>query len=291
MNPGSSQRFDLQPVEQGPAEPRNAASVVLVRDGPLPGPAALEVYLLRRHLDMAFAAGAAVFPGGGLDARDQQAGEYWHDHWVGPGPGQWADRLGVEPLVARSLVVAAVRETFEESGVLLAGASSNTAVADTSAADWERARLALVAGEISLVEVLADRGLRLRSDLLSPWSCWVTPADLPRRFRTWFFLAEVPAGQRTRDVSTESVEALWWSVRDALIAARDGRIEMWPPQYLTCGELAGAASTNDAFALARDRELSGAFPPARFAGDHAHLGDGGHVSGLIDRVRSAYGRP
>ena len=96
-----------------PAEPRNAATVVLLR-GSAEGP---EVYLLRRQTSMAFAAGMCVFPGGGVDPRD-------FDHevaWAGPGPDAWAARLGTDEATARALVCAAVRETFEESGVLLAG--------------------------------------------------------------------------------------------------------------------------------------------------------------------------
>jgi 8-oxo-dGTP pyrophosphatase MutT (NUDIX family) len=278
-----------EPVRCDPVHPRNAASVVLLRAGPSPGAGALELYLLRRHVDMAFAAGVAVFPGGGLDGRDRQPTDGELDHWAGPDQRCWGDRLGVEPSVARSVVVAAVRETFEESGVLLAGPSQNTVVADTTSADWEHQRLALVAGEISLADILRDRKLVLRSDLLAPWSCWVTPIDMPRRFRTWFFLAEVPAGQRTRDVSTESDGVMWWSVREALTAVHDSLIEMWPPQYVTCGELYGATTIGEAFAMAVERERGGAFP-ARFAGDEAHLGGGDRVRDLVNRLRAAYER-
>ena len=105
-----------------PAEPRDAATVVLLRRGGA-GP---EVYLLRRHVSMEFAGGMCVFPGGGVDPRD-------FDHtvaWAGPTPAEWAARLGVDEAKARALVCAAVRETFEESGVLLAGASADSVVAD-----------------------------------------------------------------------------------------------------------------------------------------------------------------
>ena len=103
--------------ERTPAEPRDAATVVLMRPGTTAtGP---EVYLLRRQASMAFAAGMCVFPGGGVDPRD-------FDHavaWAGPAPAEWAERLGTDEATARALVCAAVRETFEESGVLLAGPS------------------------------------------------------------------------------------------------------------------------------------------------------------------------
>ena len=96
----------------------------------------LEVYLLRRHVDMAFAAGMCVFPGGGVDPRDFDA----EIGWVGPTPAEWAALLGTDEAFARALVCAAVRETFEESGVLLAGPTEDSVVEDTTGEDWEEDR-------------------------------------------------------------------------------------------------------------------------------------------------------
>ena len=99
---------------------------------------------------------------------------------------------------------AAVRETFEESGVLLAGPSPTSVVADTTGDDWEADRVALEGRSLSFTDFLERRGLVLRTDLLGAWAAWLTPVFEPRRYRTWFFVAALPAGQRTRDVSTES---------------------------------------------------------------------------------------
>src|SRR3954471_1727255 len=96
-------------------------------------PGGIEVYLLRRHVDMAFAAGMCVFPGGGVDRRDFDA----DIGWGGAGPAGWASLMGTDEALARALVCAAVRETFEESGVLLAGPTAESVVADTTGADWE----------------------------------------------------------------------------------------------------------------------------------------------------------
>ena len=181
-----------------PAEPRNAATVVLMRGGV----SAPEVYLLQRQTSMEFAAGMCVFPGGGVDPRD-------FDHavaWAGPTPATWARRLGVDEEQARALVCAAVRETFEESGVLLAGESATSVVADTTGDDWESDRVALEARELAMTEFLDRRGLVLRSDLLGAWAGWLTPIFEPRRYRTWFFVADLPEGQRTRDVSSGVVQ-------------------------------------------------------------------------------------
>ena len=141
-----------------PAEPRNAATVVLMR----PGDDGPELYLLRRQTSMAFAGGMCVFPGGGVDQRD-------FDHtvaWAGPSPAEWAARLVTSEELARALVCAAVRETFEESGVLLAGTSSDGRRRRHHRRVWEADRLALEAKELAFTTFLEQRGLVLRTDLL-----------------------------------------------------------------------------------------------------------------------------
>lgn len=259
------------------AEPRNAASVVLVRDGHEAAEGALEVYFLRRVVGMAFAGGMAVFPGGGVDQRDFPEGESHADDighdmgWAGPSQQDWADRLGTDVALARALVCAAVRETFEESGVLLAGPTADTVVDDTTGDDWEADRQALEARDLSLSDFLRNRELLLRSDLLTPWACWVTPVFEPRRYRTWFFLARLPEGQRARDVSTESSEVMWLSVRDALRQAEAKELLMLPPQFCTCLELYDVRDCDHAAELGRVRELALVQPRARFDGDAAHL--------------------
>jgi 8-oxo-dGTP pyrophosphatase MutT (NUDIX family) len=233
-----------------PAEPRNAATVVLLRE---PGEAAAgpEVYLLRRQASMAFAAGMCVFPGGGVDPRD-------FDHtvaWAGPTPAEWAARLGVDESLARALVCAAVRETFEESGVLLAGPSDDEVVADTTGEDWEADRVALEARDLAFTEFLDRRGLVLRSDLLGVWSGWLTPVFEPRRYRTWFFVAVLPEGQRTRDVSTESSSVTWLPAIRAVEQVEAGEMFMLPPTYLTCLDVAEHAHPDAVLAEAAGRDV------------------------------------
>lgn len=210
-----------------PVTPRDAATVVVLRERPgVPG--SMQVYLLRRKASMAFAAGAYVFPGGGVDPRDAD-----HDiAWAGPAPEEWARVLSSDERTARGLVCAAVRETFEESGVLLAGPRPDEVVADT--AEWEEDRLALIDRSLSFAEFLDRRGLVLRSDLLGAFAGWLTPIFEPRRYRTWFFAAELPEGQRTRDVSTESSKVVWMRAGDAVAAVDGGSMFMLPPTYLTC---------------------------------------------------------
>jgi len=233
-----------------PVEPRSAATVVLLRDGA----AGLEVYLLRRAGSMAFAAGMHVFPGGGVDPRDGAL----ETAWAGPGPSVWAGRLGCDEALARALVCAAVRETFEEAGVLLAGPSTAEVVTDPTSADWERERRALLDRSRSISDVLADRGLVLRSDLLRAWAHWITPEFEPRRFDTRFFVAALPAGQRARDVSSEADEATWVTVRQAVAAHEAGRMAMLPPTIAALRDLAPLGDLGSV--LAAPRELRPVMP-------------------------------
>lgn len=245
--------------EATPAEPRNAATVVLMR----PGATGPEVYLLRRQTSMEFAGGMCVFPGGKVDPADDDPAVAW----AGPTPGEWASRLGVEEDLARALVCAAVRETFEESGVLLAGPDADSLVADTTGADWEEDRRALEAGELHFADFLVRRGLVLRTDLLGAWGGWLTPVFEPRRYRTWFFVASLPAGQATRDVSTESSAVHWMPASDAVREAVAGNVLMLPPTLLTCLDVGQHADPGEVLAAAGGRKVSMFMPEVEEADD------------------------
>ena len=253
-----------------PVEPRNAATVIVLRGGET-GP---EAYYLRRQVSMDFAAGMAVFPGGGVDPRDFDA----QVGWAGPDPAAWGERLGCDEETARALVCAAVRETFEESGVLLAGVSDGDVVADTTADDWEADRVALESRELAMTDFLNRRGLVLRTDLLGVWDAWLTPVFEPKRYRTWFFVAELPAGQVTRDVSSESSSVTWLPARVAADQADAGELAMMPPTYLTSMEVGTYDDPAAVLEAARERSVQ-MFTPTVEA-----LGDGWTLS-LPDRLR------
>jgi 8-oxo-dGTP pyrophosphatase MutT (NUDIX family) len=230
-----------------PATPRDAATVMLLR--PAAGVSGgFEVYMLRRKPSMAFAPGAYVFPGGSVDQRDADE----EVAWAGPGVDRWGELFDAPAELARALVCAAVRETFEESGVLLAGPSAGTVVADTTGEDWEADRQALLDRSMSLAEMLARRGLILRSDLLRPWSRWITPKLEPRRFDTRFFAAALPAGQRTRDVGGEAAAVQWIAPAAALEAGRARRIQLWLPTAMTLAELGEYPDIAAVLAAARE---------------------------------------
>ena len=255
-----------------PVTPRDAATVMLLRPasaghGAAGGAAGtgLQVYMLRRRSSMAFAAGAYVFPGGSVDASDDDAGIAW----AGPDAAEWGRLLDAAPGLARTLVCAAVRETFEESGVLLAGPDAGTALAATEDEDWEEDRRQLLAGSLSLAQLLHRRGLVLRSDLLRPWARWITPVTEERRYDTRFFAAALPAGQIARDVSGEADETAWLEPAAALAAAGRREIALFPPTAVTLGELRACGTVPAA--LAARRRMTALIPEVMLADGAAWL--------------------
>src|SRR5690349_19776304 len=207
--------------------------------------AGFEVYMLRRKPSMAFAPGAYVFPGGSVDQRDADE----EVAWAGPGVDHWGWVFDAPAELARALVCAAVRETFEEAGVLLAGPSPDTVVSDT--APYAHARQQLVDREISFAELLGAAGLGLRTDLLRPWANWVTPKPERRRFDTRFFLATVPDGQRADGATSEATDAGWYRPGVALDEWQAGTRGMLPPTWTTLAELEDLGSVPAAMAAER----------------------------------------
>ncbi|WP_328359798.1 NUDIX hydrolase [Streptomyces sp. NBC_00445] len=252
-----------------PVTPRRAATVMLLKDtdaGPV-------VHMLRRRASMAFAGGAYAYPGGGVDPRDDDH----HIRWAGPTRAWWADRLGVgETTEAQAIVCAAVRETYEEAGVLLAGPTPDSVVGDTTGDDWEADRAALVARDLSFAEFLERRGLVLRSDLLGAWTRWITPEFEPRRYDTWFFVAALPEGQRTRNVSTEADRTVWTAPAAAAASYDKGELLMMPPTIATLRQLSPYATAAAALAAAPDRDMTPVLAKARLQDDEIVLSWPGH---------------
>lgn len=264
-------------MPSAPVVPRPAATVLLVRDHPRPqrGRSPLQVFLQRRVTGMAFAGGMTVFPGGGVDASDRPD----PDRWVGPEPRWWADRFGVDADLAGALVHAAVRETFEECGVLLAGPGTPV--------DLQRHRSDVVARRRSFPEMLAATGLVLRADLLHAWARWITPHDSPRRYDAAFFVALVPDGQEADAHTTEAVEALWWHPDEALERWEEGEMQLMAPTARTLQEIAGLGESAAVLAAAAERTIHPIMPTVRRDGSRL-------VAVLPDRTEvpvGFHGRP
>ncbi|MGH3492018.1 MAG: NUDIX hydrolase [Mycobacteriales bacterium] len=246
-----------------PVAPKDASTVLLLRDTS----AGVAVYVLRRQLSMAFAAGMYAFPGGSVDPRDADLAI----GWAGPSPTDWAARLGCDQPLARALICAAVRELFEEAGVLLAGADGQQIVGDTTADDWERDRAEVAAHELGFAELLARRRLVMRTDLLGYWAHWITPEFEPRRYDTRFFVAAMPAAQHTRDVSGEADQVAWVAPSDAVSATDNRRIAMLPPTYVTLAEVAGYDAVAAVVRAAPDRRIATIVPGVEVVDGAAYL--------------------
>jgi len=231
-----------------PATPRPASTVVLLR----PGPNGPEILLTQRPSSMAFAGDLFVFPGGRVDADDAQ--------------------MDADPFE-----VAAIRELFEEAGVLLAERRGGGRVDPAAAAG---ARRALTAGETTFPAVAAALDLRLRPDLLAPIAHWTTPPIMPRRFDTWFFVAELPPDALPTFETDEVVAHRWLTARGALEAMAAGEIAMWVPTAATLQQLAYATG----FEEIRSRIVPGDVPAPRVVRERPGLirivlGSAGAVAG------------
>lgn len=243
-----------------PVAPRQAATVLLVRDS-AEGP---EVLLLRRHGRSGFAAGAWVFPGGTVDEGDHDA---LVDRLDGPTPMQWADRLGVDdPAAAVAFVVAAVREAFEETGILLARLSDD-ATNPGGREGLEIARRALLADVVDLRQVVVSRSLRVAADELIYLAHWITPEPEPRRYDTRFFLGRVPADAVCEPHEEEMTESVWLTPSAAVRFFEEGSLRMLPPTVHTLRRLAEFGSVDEIFAALADAPVPAILPVMRVVPD------------------------
>jgi glyoxylase-like metal-dependent hydrolase (beta-lactamase superfamily II)/8-oxo-dGTP pyrophosphatase MutT (NUDIX family) len=220
-------------MTDGPVEARPAATVVLLRTGT----AGLEALLTRRPTTMAFASDAHVFPGGRVDPADADPGLAARSVRTGP---EAAAGLGgdVAPAVALAAHVAAIRELFEEAGVLLADTTA-------SVSHVAEGRSALLRGDTTMASLAEDLDLRLLTDRLVPLSRWVTPSGYPRRFDARFFATMLPDGAVPTFEGDEVAAHAWLRPADALAAMADGRLTMWLPTSTTLQQLENVASIDE----------------------------------------------
>ena len=201
------------------AKARPASTILLLRDSAGPdGNGEIEVFMMVRHYEIDFNSGALVFPGGAVDPGDHDiAGK--PDLYAG-GEGLDAQALGFR--------IAAIRETFEESGILLAKPRGSTTLVDAKRAGEIEAlnRAALCEGKTTFLKILTDNGALLTLDELVPYAHWITPEGMPKRFDTWFFLAAAPPEQAGAHDGKESTDSIWVSPREALAGGESGRFKL-----------------------------------------------------------------
>lgn len=195
---GAAQSW-LEHGERTPRAARFASSVVLLRDSPT----GLETWLAYRPGSSPL--GVLAFPGGSIDAADDDP-----VGWLGPSPQHWAEQMGTDDVgLARRHVVGAIRELFEETGILLAGPDMSSVVEATSTPEWMRARQAVAEQEKTLGQVLEKRGLSLRTDLLKSLVNWRSPDFAHRRFDTRYFATTVPVNQQPVMLEGKGVWGRW----------------------------------------------------------------------------------
>jgi 8-oxo-dGTP pyrophosphatase MutT (NUDIX family) len=229
-----------------------SASVILVRDAR--HTAALEVLLLERHLDADFAGGALVFPGGKVDEPDRELDAA---RWTGRSLARWREELGTaSERDALGVLVAAVRETFEEAGVLLAHREDGTALdADAlrrPSVVEARRRLAERGAAWDWRPWLSDEGLVLDLGALAFWSWWVTPLGQHKRFDTRFLIAHLPPGQVAHHDDVETTSLRWIAPAHALEQQARAEATIIFPTRRNLAALAAHGSADEAWRAARD---------------------------------------
>ena len=224
---------------------RPASSAIILRDTA----DGLQVFMVVRHHQIDFASGAFVFPGGKVDPHDHDLArtEAFPSDGPQPKPPFW---------------FAAIRETFEEAGLMLARKKDEEELLSAEEAHdlVERYRSDVVDGKLAFSEILLEHNLRPALDLLVPFAHWITPTTQPKRFDTHFFLVAAPVRQFGAHDGGEAVEGVWTTPRQALADADDGRRIMLPPTRLNLEKLAQDDTVNDAVARARAAEVVTVLP-------------------------------
>lgn len=233
---------------RAPAETRPAATILLLRDEP-----EFQVLMVKRHHQIDFASGALVFPGGKTHSGDHDPA--WADHVTG-----W-DASDAEQ---RALRIAAIREAFEEAGILLAERLDGSTFGE--ACD-PGVREAVDRGEAAFLDVVRDLGVRLKLDALTVFSRWITPTMMPKRFDTWFYAVKAPADQVAACDGRETVDAEWIAPAEVLRLATAGERTVIFPTRMNVQLLGEASSAADAVARAQARKLVPVLPKVEVRGE------------------------
>ena len=223
--------------------PIPAATVLLLRDKP-----AFEVLMVERHADIGFAGGALVFPGGRIDPGD--ANPAWADH---------ADGLDAVTAPAQ---VAAIREAFEETGVLIARDAAGEILSGERASALHSWRKKVEADDTLFLELVRTEKLKLACDRLVLFAHWVAPPGLHRRFDTLFFAARTPEGQQVSADGSEATEVLWTTPEDVIAAREAGTRKLIFPTIRNVELLGVSRSCKEAFESAKKRKIAPIQPEA-----------------------------
>ena len=229
---------------------RPASTILLLRDAT--ARKEIEVFMMVRHYEIDFNSGALVFPGGSVDKGDKEIIATSELYSGGEGLDE----------ATLSFRIAAIRETFEESGILLARPKGSTSLVDAKrAGEIEAAhRAALCEGKTTFSEVLTETGMRLALDELVPYAHWITPEGMPKRFDTWFFLAAAPPEQVGAHDGKESTDSIWVSPREAVAGGESGRFKLPFPTTRNLIRLGKQTSVKAALDDSRGRPIVTVMP-------------------------------
>ena len=234
-------------MTRAPSDPRLSATILLLRDAP-----ALEVLLVQRHYEIDFAAGALVFPGG--KANDEDASPDWQAYC----DGNFAD-------VQRTARIAAIREAYEEAGLILARPRAQRGEGQPlTGADMARAldpmRAAIDRQEASFLELVRAHDLVLALDTLVHFGHWITPTMMPKRFDTHFYIAPTPPDQVAAFDGRETTDAVWMEAQAALDKEAAGEATIIFPTRMNLGKLAEVGSVDAALARFRAEPVISVLP-------------------------------
>jgi 8-oxo-dGTP pyrophosphatase MutT (NUDIX family) len=238
----------------GPVAARDAATIMLVRDALFEGSPALEVCMLQRHLNSDFVGGAYVFPGGKVDDEDRTPAA--EEACASRSDAEASAMLGVDS-GGLAFWVGALRECFEEAGVLLAyraDAVGGDTILDAHDAETRQRlaalRVALNAGEVRFLDACRREGLRLATDRVHYFSHWITPEPAPKRYDTRFFVAALPPGQVPIHDDHETVDTVWVRPDDALARAKAGEFDLIFPTMKNLEAISRFATSEELLAAA-----------------------------------------
>jgi 8-oxo-dGTP pyrophosphatase MutT (NUDIX family) len=232
-------------TEQNPAPAVPSATIMMLRQGP----SGLEVFMVVRHHQIDFASGALVFPGGKADPQDFD--EDLVPHLDGAS----------EDVDMRAIQVSAIREAFEECGILLAREEGHSSLIGAERLlQLEEYRTTLHRGDVPLKTFVTEERLRLACDQLVHFAHWVTPTMLPKRFDTHFFLAAAPEDHLAVHDGHESVDSVWIRPADALEGARSGKYTIIFPTLRNIEKLAESATVDAAMEAARRSRIVRVLP-------------------------------
>jgi 8-oxo-dGTP pyrophosphatase MutT (NUDIX family) len=230
-------------------KPRDASTILLLRDSKVNE---IEVFMMVRHHEIEFNSGALVFPGGSVDKNDRE---------IAANPELYTGGEGLD-VAALSFRIAAIRETFEESGILLARPKGSKKLVDAKRASEIEAtcRAELNERKTIFMKVLTDNGMLVALDELVPYAHWITPEGMPKRYDTWFFLAAAPPDQVGAHDGKESTDSVWVSAREALAGGESGRFKLPFPTTRNLIKLGKQGNVKAALDDSRDKSIVTVMP-------------------------------